>query len=109
MLLDVHATKLARDYAEAVLETARQPLLILDKDFKILRSNKAFREVFQVSKPDTDNRLLFDLPGRQWRIPKLREALAETLPNHRESRNFEVEREVPGIGRSNLLLTAREF
>ncbi|MEO7145722.1 MAG: chemotaxis protein CheB, partial [Bryobacteraceae bacterium] len=109
MLLDIDAIKHARDYAEAIVETVEQPLIVLTKDLIVRTANQAFYEIFKVSKEETENRLLYDLVGRQWDIPTLRQALEEVLPRKSRFQNFEIEHEFEGIGRKIMLLSAREI
>ncbi len=109
VLLDIHAARLGRDYAEAVIETVRQPILILAKDFKVIRANEAFYETFKISKVETENHPLYDLGNGQWNFRELREALEGILPHRQEFRNFEIDHEFEGIGRKILLLSGREI
>ncbi|MGH9609271.1 MAG: CheR family methyltransferase, partial [Bryobacteraceae bacterium] len=109
MLLDIDAVKHARDFAEAIIETTRQPLAILAPDLKVRSVNRAFCEAFQVSKEETENRFLYDLGNRQWDIPKLREALEKILPEKGEISDYEVEHRFETVGRRIMLLGAREI
>ena len=108
VLLDIDAVKRSRDYAEAVVQTIRQPLVILNQDLKIGAANRAFYETFKVSKDETENRFIYDLGNSQWNIPKLREALEKILPEAGELKDFEVEHDFQTIGRKTMLLSARE-
>jgi len=109
VLLDIGAAKLARDYAEAVVETVRQPLVILRKDLKVIRANAAFHETFRITKENAENHLLYDLGRGDWNIPELREGLERVLPQGRELRNLEIEHEFQETGRKILLLSGREI
>ncbi|SPF56194.1 Methylase of chemotaxis methyl-accepting protein [Candidatus Sulfopaludibacter sp. SbA4] len=108
-LFDIDAVKHGRDYAEAVMHTTRQPLVILNGTLKVRSANDAFYETFQISREDAENRLLYDLGNGQWNIPELRAALERILPDRREFRDLEVDREFEGIGRKILLLSGREI
>jgi C4-dicarboxylate-specific signal transduction histidine kinase len=109
VLFDVHTVKLARNYAEAVVETVRQPLLILTKDLKIVQANPAFYETFGTSRDAIANRSLFEVDDGQWDIPELRRALQEILPQQRELRNLEVDHEFKKAGRKTLVFSGREI
>jgi len=109
VLLDIDAVKHGRDYAEAVLQTTRQPLVILSKDLKVRHANDAFYETFKVSKDETENRFIYDLGNRQWNIPKLRAALEKLLPEVGEFKDLEVEHKFDLIGRKTMLLSGREI
>ncbi len=113
VLLDISALKqteaeikAARDYAEAIIETIREPLLVLDEKLRVQTANRAFFEEFQVSPDETQNRLLYELGNHQWDIPKLRTLLQEILPNNDQFHDFEVEHEFQHIGRRAMLLNA---
>jgi two-component system CheB/CheR fusion protein len=92
VMSDIDAIKHARDYAEAIVETVRHPLIVLNKDLKVQSANEAFYETFRVSKDETEGSSLYDLGGGQWNIPELREALERVLPKGGSLQEFEVSR-----------------
>jgi two-component system, chemotaxis family, CheB/CheR fusion protein len=96
-------------YADAIVQTVRQPLLVLDKDLRVESANRSFYETFRVSPEETEGRLIYELGDRQWDIPKLREFLEEILPQDGQFQNFEVEHDFPAIGRKAMLLNARRL
>ena len=99
----------ARDYAEGIVETIREPLVVLDNDLKVVSANNAFYETFHVLPEDTTSRLFFSLGNGQWNIPSLKSQLEEVLPKKHEIRNFKIERDFPGIGKHTMLLNARKI
>ena len=99
----------ARDYAEAIIETIREPLIVLDEEQRVQTANRTFYEEFQVSPDETQNRLLYELGNRQWDIPKLRTLLQEILPSNHQFNDFEVEHEFQQIGHRTMLLNARRL
>jgi signal transduction histidine kinase len=109
VMLDIDAVKHGRDYAEAVVETVRHPLLILNKELKIRRCNEAFYATFKVLKKETENRFIYDLGNGQWNIPKLRAVLTKILPEKSRVEDFRVEHTFAGIGRKIMLLSARQI
>jgi two-component system CheB/CheR fusion protein len=109
MLMDIDAAKRGRDFAEAIVETVREPLLILDQNLQVIKANKTFYETFQAVPEETEGRLIYDLGNRQWNIPKLRELLENVLPAHSTFRNFEVIHEFEHVGRKVMLLNASEI
>jgi two-component system CheB/CheR fusion protein len=109
VLLDIDAIKRSRDFAEAIVETVRQPLVVLTRDLRIQTVNQAFYDAFKVLKEETENRLIYDLGNGQWNIPQLRQALENVLPKAGEFRDFEVTHEFQSIGRKTMLLSAREI
>lgn len=96
-----------QDYAESVLFTIRESLVILDKNLRVKTANFAFYKTFNLREEHTENRLLYDLNHRQWDIPKLRDMLEYTLPETHAVTNFELVHHFPGIGEKVLVLNAR--
>ena len=99
----------SRLYAEMIVETARDPLLILDVSLRVKTANRAFYRTFRVSPEDTEKRLVYELGNGQWNMPRLRLLLEEILPKHTQVDDFEVECEFADIGRKTMLLNARRF
>jgi len=98
---------ITRDYADAIVRTVRGPLLVLNKDLRIMSANEAFYSAFKVAPNSTENRLLYDLGNRQWNIPKLRVLLEEILPEKNTIEDFVVEHDFKDIGQKTMLLNAR--
>jgi diguanylate cyclase (GGDEF)-like protein/PAS domain S-box-containing protein len=96
-----------RDYAESIVDTVREPLVVLDADLNVISANRSFYETFKVKPGETEGQLLYDLGNREWNIPKLRELLEEILPRHTAFDNFEMEHEFKTIGRRVMHLNAR--
>jgi PAS domain S-box-containing protein len=99
----------ARDYAESILETLREPFLVLDKSLRVVSANRSFYQQFQAAPEETEGRLLNDLGGGEWNIPKLRELLEEVLPQNHSLENFRVSHKFPMNGQKHLLLNARRI
>jgi two-component system CheB/CheR fusion protein len=110
VLFDIDLARHARDYAEAIVETVRQPLVVLTKDLKVRTVNRAFYETFKVAKAQTENRYIYDLGNGQWNIPKLRQALENVLPKTPGGFvDFEVDHKFEDIGSKTMLVNAREI
>ena len=103
------AAEEARAYAESIVNTVRQPLLVLDADLHILTANRFFYKSFAVSKEETENRLIYEIGNHQWDIPMLRYLFENILPEHTHFHDFDVEQEFPNIGRRTMLLNARQI
>jgi PAS domain S-box-containing protein len=99
----------ARSYAENIVETVREPLLVLDEDLKIISANRSFYRTFKVTPGETLGKLVYDLGNRQWNIPALRTLLEEILPKHTHFGNFEVEHDFPTVGYKIMRLNARKI
>ena len=109
MLIDIDAAKRGLDFAEAIVETVREPLVILNQNLQVVKANKTFYETFQAAPEETEGRLIYDLGNGQWNIPKLRELLENILPAHSTFRDFEVTHEFEHVGRKVMLLNASEI
>jgi len=108
MLIDIDAAKRGLDFAEAIVETVREPLVILNQNLQVIKANKTFYETFRAVREETENRLIYDLGNGQWNIPKLRELLENILPAHATFRDFEVTHEFEHVGRKVMMLNASE-
>ena len=97
----------ARLYTEAILETVRESLVVLDGDLKVVSANRSFYRSFQVDPAATDGRTIYELGSRQWDIPRLRELLEKVIPDSSSFDGFEVEHEFEHIGRRKMVLNAR--
>lgn len=101
--------KAARDYAQSIVDTVREPLVVLNGSFEVVSASRAFYRTFKVTREETVGRALFTLGDRQWDIPKLHELLEKVLPKDTAFEDFAVEHDFPGIGRKTLLLNARRI
>jgi two-component system CheB/CheR fusion protein len=99
----------ARGFAEAVVNTVREPLLVLDNDLIVRSANQFFYQTFKVNADDTIGRRIYELGGQQWDIPKLRTLLEEILRRDNSFNDFEVEHTFPRIGKKKMLLNARRL
>jgi two-component system CheB/CheR fusion protein len=95
-----------REYADAVIENARIPTLVLDGDLRVTVANPAFYRAFGVSREQTENRLIFELGNRQWNIPRLRQLLEEIVPRNSRVDDFAMSHDFPGLGPRDMLLNA---
>lgn len=99
----------ARTYAQSIVDTLREPLLVLDADQRIISANRSFYQTFQVRREETEGCLIYELGGHQWDIPKLRELLETIIPVNTHFQDVEVEQAFPTIGRKTMLLNARRL
>jgi diguanylate cyclase (GGDEF)-like protein len=95
--------------AESIVQTLREPILVLAPDLRVVWANRSFYNTFQVSPVETKGKLIFELGNRQWNIPRLRALLGEVLPRCVEFQNFEVKHDFLGIGRRTMLLNAKKL
>lgn len=99
----------ARIYAESIVQTVQDSLLILDKDLRVISANSSFYSTFQISPEETENKFIYDIGNRQWDIPRLREMLEEVLSKNTYFKDFEVDHIFPDIGRKVMSLNARRI
>jgi two-component system CheB/CheR fusion protein len=95
--------------AESIINTIREPLIVLDQDLRVVTVSRSFYEVFKVKSEETVGQLIYDLGNKQWDIPKLRELLETILPQKATFDNYEVEHTFATIGRRIMLLNARQI
>jgi two-component system, chemotaxis family, CheB/CheR fusion protein len=101
--------KEARNYAQAIVETLREPLLVLDSGLRVVSANKAFYGFFQVTPQETENHLVYELGNRQFDMPELKSLLEEILPKDTVFQDFEMDRHFPALGRRVLVLNGRRL
>ncbi len=103
------AVQQARDMAEGIVESIREPLLVLDGNLQVVSANRAFYQYFRASLADTVGRKIYDLGNGQWDIPALRELLEIVLPREQNFEGYVVEHDFPAIGHRRLKLNARRI
>jgi len=96
-------------YIKTVVDVVREPVLILDKDFRVLAANEHFYYTFQAEPKDTENKIVYELGNGQWNIPALKKLLEDILPKNTFFKGFEVTHEFPSIGRKIMILNARQI
>jgi len=110
-LQDVDALKRTldqtREYADTIVESAREPILVLSTRLQVTAANPAFYRAFEVSPEETEGRLIYELGNGQWNIPKLRELLEEIVPRNSRVDDFEMSHNFPHLGAREMLLNAR--
>lgn len=97
----------AKDLAEKVIETIRDPLLILMPNLSVQAANPAFYQLFQAHPADTLGRRIYDLGNGQWAIPELRTLLEDILSRQTVFNDFEVSHDFAQIGPRTMLLNAQ--
>src|SRR3989344_354361 len=96
-------------YAQGILGTMREPLLVLDKDLRIKTANDAFYTMFSITKEDTEGALIYELKNRRWDTPQLREALEKILPQESSFKDLEITFDFPGLGSKVMLFNGRSL
>ena len=96
-------------YTQGIVETVREPLIVLTPDLRVISANHSFYETFQVTREETEGRFVYSLGDHAWDIPSLRELLEEIIPQNAYFNDFEVDHDFPVIGRRIILLNARRI
>jgi two-component system, chemotaxis family, CheB/CheR fusion protein len=97
----------ARLYAESIVDTVREPLLVLDGDLRVCSANQSFYATFHASPEETVGRLLYELGNHEWDLPKLRTLLGDVLPEKHVLSDFELDANFASIGARIMQLNAR--
>jgi signal transduction histidine kinase len=99
----------AQTVADQIVETVRDPLLVLTPDFRVQSANPTFYQLFQVRPTETVGQLIYQLGNGQWDIPALRTLLEELLPHNTVFNDYEVTHTFERIGPRTILLNARRL
>jgi two-component sensor histidine kinase len=97
------------EFGEKLIDSVRDPLLILSPDLKVVRANQPFYDIFKVKADETEGRYVYELGNRQWDIPELRQLLEDILPKEESFDDYEIEHEFEHIGRRVMLVNARRL
>jgi PAS domain S-box-containing protein len=93
--------------AQAIVDTIREPLLVLDKNLRVVTANRSFCSTFSMKCPDVQGHSFHALGNGRWNIPELRLLLESIASHHAVMETYEVEQDIPGLGRRTMLLNAR--
>ncbi len=93
--------------AQSIIETIRDPLLVLDEGLRVRIANRSFYRMFRTASADVEGRHLYELGNGEWNVPQLQELLAEISTNDTHFEDFEIEHNFPSIGHKTMLLNAR--
>jgi two-component system, chemotaxis family, CheB/CheR fusion protein len=99
----------AKDYAEAIIATIREPLLVLDKNLRVKTANQSYYKAFNVKETDVEGKLIYELDNQRWDIPALRKLLETILPEKSVFNDFEITQTFSTVGERIMLLNAREI
>ncbi len=111
-ILDIDRIKRAQagmDFFQGIVQTVREPLVVLDDRLHVVSANSAFYQAFATEPARTEGTLIYELGNRQWDIPELRRLLEDVLPSQTTMTDFAVEHEFPRIGRRKFMLNARRL
>ena len=116
ILVDIDAQKRmsleieeSRDFNQALFQTMRESMLVLDRDLRVRLVNNSFYNSFKIIPEETNNRYVYELGNHQWDIPELRTMLEEILPKETSLQDYRVEHNFPLIGERVIMLNARRI
>jgi nitrogen-specific signal transduction histidine kinase len=100
-LQETHAT------SELILDSLSQPVLFLDAQFRVRKTNQAFCRTFQVQGAEIKDKSFFDLCDGAWDTPLLKALFDGVVPNHQQITDYQVEAEFPHVGKKTMTVSAR--
>lgn len=101
--------RMDKEFAEMIVDTVRDGLLVLDLDLRVQAANESFYRMFDVSPGEIEGRLIYELNGGRWDIPELRESLERILPENKVFNDVEVEQDFDETGPRVMVLNARQL
>src|SRR3954453_15003886 len=108
LFASIETTEDACLLSAAIVDTVREPVLVVDRDLRVIVASRSFYLAFQLKRESTQSRTIYDLDDGVWNIPELRLLLEKIVPEHGVMEGFEVEREFARLGRRSMLLNARQ-
>ena len=99
----------ARNYAESIISTILEPLVVLDADLRVVSANRSFYRDFHMAPEETAGRLLYSIGHGQWDLPQLHSLLGDVLEKNTQFEGYELEQDFPDIGHRIMLLNARRI
>jgi two-component system CheB/CheR fusion protein len=115
-LQDIHAVKSANEqlaksanFLHSIIDTVREPLLVLDHEQGVVAANQSFLSTFEISLEQAVNRTLYELGNGQWNIPSLRSLMDRVLSQEQVVKDFEADYDFETIGHRKMLLNARRL
>ena len=97
---------LSRIYAESIVATIREPLIILDKNLLVKTANKSYYDKFKITEEETEGKLFYEIGNGQWNIPALRSVLEKILYDEIKINGFEIRQHFNSMGERIMLLNA---
>ena len=101
--------EISRNYAEGIVDTVREPMVVLDGELRVNTASRAFYETFALSREKTEGQFIYTLDDGVWNIPALRALLEKVLTEKKSFEDFETTHHFPGLGNRVLLLNARQL
>ena len=103
----IRALTAARDYAEAIVDTVNDSLLILNRHLKVKNASRFYYELFRESPAEVKGRSIYELCGGLWNVPPLRRHLSALAAHETPFSGWEADFDVPKLGRRTLTISGR--
>ena len=103
----VRQLEMARDYAEAIVDTVNDSLLILNRNLKVVRASRSYYSLFCATPDEVVGRSIYELGRGRWNLPALRKNLAALAAARTPFSNLELECEVPKLRTRMLAISGR--
>jgi two-component system, chemotaxis family, CheB/CheR fusion protein len=105
-LIDIGTLKNMRDYAESIVRTMRESLIVLDSQLRVKSANPYFYKTFSATPEQIEKKFIYDLNNGEWNVPEFRNLLEDVLPKNTFIEDFEMKHRSSREGQRNLLLNA---
>jgi len=99
----------AKQFAESIVDSIREPLLVLDSRLRVVSASRSFYRTFKVLPEDTEHRYVYELGQREWNIPALRKLMEEILSEKKAFQDYIIEHDFPSIGKKKMILNAAKL
>lgn len=103
------AAREAQEFAESIIQTVRQPLMVLDGELRVVKANQALYHMFHLAPSEVEQQFLYQVGEGEWDIPALRRLLEEVLPQNSKFQDFRIEHAFPRVGQRSLVLNGRRL
>ena len=102
-------SKRAWQLTQSIVDTIRDPLVVLESDMTVVTASKAFLTMFGITQAEARGRKVSELGQHQWDVPALRHVMDKVLPENKPFENFEIEDNFPVLGQRVFNLNARKI
>ncbi len=100
--------KEALKYAESLINTIKEPILVLDQDLKVFSGNKPFYEVFKLNPGDTEGKHIFEIDNGKWNDRNLKNLLEKTLKEEYAFNKFGLSYKFVDYGQKKICISGRK-
>lgn len=102
-------TEKACRHAERIVNSMREPMLVLDDELRVTLANQPFYKTFQMPREEVEGHLFYDLHDGSWNRAELQEWLKGTLAQNPIPKEFLVNLDLGSMGQRTMRLTSRHL